>query len=75
MNWPQRNEPDPRAVALYRRGQAILQTGDSATRGEAIKLYKQAVAIDPRHASLLERTGLEDYWRKSGTLPDFWRGR
>jgi hypothetical protein len=30
---------------------------------------------DPRHASLLERTGLEDYWRKSGTLPDFRRGR
>jgi len=28
---------------------------------------------DPRYASLLERTGLEDYWRKSGTIPDFRR--
>jgi tetratricopeptide (TPR) repeat protein len=26
---------------------------------------------DPRYASLLQRTGLEDYWRKSGTQPDF----
>jgi tetratricopeptide (TPR) repeat protein len=29
---------------------------------------------DPRYASLLEHTGLEDYWRKSGTQPDFRRG-
>ena len=29
---------------------------------------------DPRYASLLKRTGLEDYWRKSGTQPDFRRG-
>ena len=29
---------------------------------------------DPRYASLLARTGLEDYWRKSGTRPDFRRG-
>lgn len=29
---------------------------------------------DPRFGSLLERTGLKDYWRKSGTLPDFRRG-
>ena len=28
---------------------------------------------DPRFASLLARTGLEDYWSKSGTLPDFRR--
>lgn len=46
----QRHVPDPRAVALYQRGQAILQTGEYETRGEAIKLYKQAVAIDPRYA-------------------------
>jgi hypothetical protein len=25
---------------------------------------------DPRFTSLLARTGLEDYWRKSGTQPD-----
>ncbi len=29
---------------------------------------------DPRHAALLKRTGLEDYWRKSGTKPDYRRG-
>jgi Tfp pilus assembly protein PilF len=29
---------------------------------------------DPRFASLLARTGLEDYWRKTGTQPDFRRG-
>jgi hypothetical protein len=29
---------------------------------------------DPRFASLLARTGLEDYWYKSGTQPDFRRG-
>jgi tetratricopeptide (TPR) repeat protein len=28
---------------------------------------------DPRFASLLQRTGLDDYWRKSGTQPDFRR--
>ena len=32
-----------------------------------------AVRDNPRFASLLERTGLEDYWRKSGTQPDFRR--
>jgi DNA-binding winged helix-turn-helix (wHTH) protein/tetratricopeptide (TPR) repeat protein len=29
---------------------------------------------DPRFASLLARTGLEDYWYKTGTQPDFRRG-
>ena len=29
---------------------------------------------NPRFASLLERTGLEDYWRKSGSRPDFRKG-
>lgn len=29
---------------------------------------------DPRWGALLERTGLEDYWRKSGTRPDFRSG-
>jgi hypothetical protein len=28
---------------------------------------------DPRFAQLLYRIGLEDYWRRSGTLPDFRR--
>jgi hypothetical protein len=30
-----------------------------------------ALRGDPRFGRLLERTGLEDYWRKSGTRPDF----
>jgi len=29
---------------------------------------------DQRYASILRRTGLEDYWRKSGTQPDFRKG-
>jgi hypothetical protein len=33
-----------------------------------------ALKSDPRYLSLLERTGLEDYWRKSGTQPDFRKG-
>lgn len=33
-----------------------------------------ALRNDPRHARLLARTGLEDYWRRSGTLPDWRRG-
>ena len=28
---------------------------------------------DPRFATLLERTGLEDYWKRSGSQPDFRR--
>jgi hypothetical protein len=28
----------------------------------------------PRFKALLERTGLEDYWRKSGKVPDFRKG-
>jgi DNA-binding winged helix-turn-helix (wHTH) protein/tetratricopeptide (TPR) repeat protein len=45
-----RHVPDPRAVALYQRGQAVLLAGTSETKGEAIKLYREAVAIDPRYA-------------------------
>jgi tetratricopeptide (TPR) repeat protein len=33
----------------------------------------KAAWSDPRFAQLLQRTGLEDYWRKSGTEPDFRR--
>jgi hypothetical protein len=33
----------------------------------------KAAWSDPRFGSLLQRTGLEDYWRKSGTQPDFRR--
>jgi tetratricopeptide (TPR) repeat protein len=33
----------------------------------------KAAWTDPRFAPLLQRIGLEDYWRKSGTQPDFRR--
>ena len=33
----------------------------------------KAAWADPRFARLLERVGLADYWRQSGTLPDFRR--
>jgi Tfp pilus assembly protein PilF len=45
-----RDTPDPRAVELYRRGQAIQKDGMPETMGEAIEAYKQAVAIDPGYA-------------------------
>ena len=33
----------------------------------------KAAWSDPRFAALLQRVGLEDYWRRSGTTPDFRR--
>jgi hypothetical protein len=33
----------------------------------------KAAWSDPRFAKLLQRIGLEDYWRRSGTTPDFRR--
>ena len=42
--------PDPRAVELYQRGQAIQKAGVVESMGEAIEAYQQAVAIDPRYA-------------------------
>jgi DNA-binding winged helix-turn-helix (wHTH) protein/Flp pilus assembly protein TadD len=42
--------PDPRAVELYRRGQAVQKAGEFENMGEAIEAYKQAVALDPRYA-------------------------
>jgi tetratricopeptide (TPR) repeat protein len=42
--------PDPRAVALYQRGQVIQKAGVFESMGEALAAYKQAVAIDPRYA-------------------------
>ena len=33
----------------------------------------KAVWPDPRFTQLLQRIGLEDYWRQSGTVPDFRR--
>jgi hypothetical protein len=31
----------------------------------------KSVWPDPRFTRLLQRIGLEDYWRQSGTIPDF----
>jgi DNA-binding winged helix-turn-helix (wHTH) protein/tetratricopeptide (TPR) repeat protein len=45
-----RYTPNPRAVELYRRGQAIQKAGELESMGEAVEAYKQAVAIDPRYA-------------------------
>jgi DNA-binding winged helix-turn-helix (wHTH) protein/tetratricopeptide (TPR) repeat protein len=42
--------PDPRAVALYQRGQAIQKAGVFEAIGQALEYYKQAVAIDPHYA-------------------------
>jgi DNA-binding winged helix-turn-helix (wHTH) protein/Tfp pilus assembly protein PilF len=52
LTWlrSRRHTPNPRAVELYRRGQAIQKTGVLETMGEAIEAYKQATAIDPRYA-------------------------
>ena len=33
-----------------------------------------SVRNDPRYLSILRRVGLEDYWRKSGSQPDFRKG-
>lgn len=33
-----------------------------------------ALRRDPRYAQLLQRFGLEDYWRDTGSQPDFRRG-
>jgi len=33
-----------------------------------------ALTPDAAGTTLLERTGLEDYWRKSGIQPDFRKG-
>jgi DNA-binding winged helix-turn-helix (wHTH) protein/Flp pilus assembly protein TadD len=47
---PGRHVLNPRAVELRNRGQAILMAGVPETASEAIKLYRQAVAIEPRYA-------------------------
>jgi hypothetical protein len=57
-------------------GQHIPPPGMAAERLSFMLFSRPVLALknDPRHASLLERTGLEDYWRKTGTQPDFRRG-
>jgi DNA-binding SARP family transcriptional activator len=53
-------------------GERVAPPGPLDTRPSV--LFAPAVLSlrnDPRFASLLARTGLEDYWRKSGAQPDF----
>src|SRR5258708_33876915 len=47
-------------------------TGDRGRATEALfQPPMQPAGNDARFAQLLQRIGLEDYWRQSGTLPDF----
>ena len=63
---PARHVPDPRAVELYRRGQAIQKAGEPETMGDAIKLYKQALAIDPRYADAWAGIAIGQLYRSFG---------
>jgi len=50
---------------------------DATAKRSTATLYGIAILEhrdDPRYLSILRRVGLEDYWRKSGTQPDFRRG-
>lgn len=47
-------------------------------RGNTDALFTQPMAAaraDPRFAIILRQTGLESYWRRTGTVPDFRRPR
>ena len=57
-------------------GQHIPPPGVADERLSFMLFSRPVLALkdDPRFASLLERTGLEDYWRKTGTQPDFRKG-
>jgi DNA-binding winged helix-turn-helix (wHTH) protein len=49
---------------------------DPLARRYARDLFSRPLAplrSDPRFGSILQRIGLEDYWRQTGTLPDFRR--
>lgn len=48
----------------------LAPTGDRSTAALFLPPMK-ALWPQPAFASLLRRTGLEDYWRRSGTMPDF----
>jgi hypothetical protein len=51
-------------------------TIEPLTRRYARELFSRPLAplrSDPRFKSILQRIGLEDYWRLSGTLPDYRR--
>jgi tetratricopeptide (TPR) repeat protein len=61
-----RYTPNPRAVELYRRGQAIQKAGVLETMGEVIEAYKQAVAIDPRYADAWGALALSYRYRVIG---------
>lgn len=56
-------------------GTRVAPPGPLASRLTAVIFSRAVLSLqgDPRFASLLARTGLEEYWRKSGTQPDFRR--
>jgi DNA-binding winged helix-turn-helix (wHTH) protein/tetratricopeptide (TPR) repeat protein len=57
------------------KGERIAPPGALDSRPSVMLFAPALVPLhdDPRFGRLLERTGLEDYWRKSGTQPDFRR--
>lgn len=46
---------------------------DRAFTSRLFGIHHRAFRQDPRFARLLRKTGLEDYWRVTGTAPDFRR--
>jgi hypothetical protein len=56
-------------------GQSASTPGPLDPRPTSMMFSPPVLALrgDPRFATLLARTGLENYWRKSGTQPDFRR--
>lgn len=56
-------------------GRRISQPGDADWRRTITLFTPQFTDLrgDPRFDSLLKRTGMEDYWQKSGAQPDFRR--
>lgn len=62
------------ALDAYYFGNHRIAPPGPSDRRETVLLFSQAhqaLRNDPRWPALLDRVGLEDYWRKSGSQPDF----
>lgn len=57
-------------------GTSYLPPGprDKRPNFQLLSTYMLEQLEHPRFKALLDRTGLEDYWRKSGMQPDFRKG-